>query len=76
MNFKSFAEDRAMLFDVEIPDGCATDSEMNVEISGTPIVTVDVGLPKESANVVGTLRAGIAGMRDVVFPILEPFVVD
>jgi hypothetical protein len=50
------------------------ESEVNVQISGTPRITVEVGGIEGAVELWPILRHCLDGMRDEVFPLLEPFV--
>jgi hypothetical protein len=49
------------------------ESEVQVEVDGTPVITVDVGLSGGQVELT-SLRAGIAYLRNHLIPELEPFV--
>lgn len=66
----------ADLFAAEPPEGHTLDSKVQVEIDGTPRITVDLRSHRERAEVTDIMHATIAHLWMTVFPSLEPFVVD
>lgn len=69
----SYREDGALLVDAEIPEGHTPDSEVKVEISGTPKVTVDIGWKGAPLDIVKTLQVAIEQTQRLVRD-LERFV--
>ena len=73
---RAFCDDRTPLFEADPPEGFTADAEVEVQVTGTPIITVDTGVPNKPTDIVKTLREVILHTAQYVFPALERFVPD